>query len=315
MTQPTLEIGDFELAMERSFIYHMRNAVPSITVGGETVLCQWEARFPYEQFEDPRRRGCVVTVEILQIKQEGWKIGTEIEQPMSSTNTTPDYYIPFRYVLEFSLGAFTSSPQDRAKLDGAIMNAIQRVQHTGIPVYSFISETIPVTSQDTGSRITIPSMNMVSRIRSEDEENHDYLSNWTIDARCLYVYSTTTQVVTTVSVSSTITNPQTGEVFPTPTPTYLPPVQTNAITAVTDPNVPVNIPWSNFFTDPQALPLSVGSFDSVSALSGGVTLFSPSLIQYAPPTDVESTVDTFDIVVTNGYETVTSTISVTIRSF
>jgi hypothetical protein len=207
MTLANLPIGDFELAVERSFIYFLRNAVPSIISDNETVPVQFNASIPYEQFETARLSGCVCMVSITQIRQEGWHMGTEINQTKSTTNTMQDIYIPFRYLLQFSINAFSGSSIDRAKLDGAIMSALEGIRTTGIPVYSFSSETTGVTANDTGSRITFPTVASFSRTRSDDPANHDYLTNWTIDGKCLYVYETTTMVVTTVSVSSRIVNP------------------------------------------------------------------------------------------------------------
>lgn len=207
MTLANLPIGDFELAIERSFLYFLRNAIPYIYSDNAVVPVKFHASIPYDQFEDARLKGCVGMVNITQIRQEGWHFGTEIEQTKSTTNTMQDISIPFRYLVQFSLGAFSSSSVDRAKFDGALMNAFESIRHTGIPVYAFSSETSEVTANDTGSRITFPSVAQFSRSRMDDPVHHDYLSNWTIDGKCLYVYETTTMVVTTVSVSSHIVNP------------------------------------------------------------------------------------------------------------
>lgn len=313
-TNANLSTVDFELALERSFILFLRNAVPYIYVNNKQVPVQFHASIPYEQYEDARLTGCVCSVDIGQIRQEGWMIGTELPQNHTSTNTTPDYYSPFRYVLQFSINAFSGSSIDRAKLDGAILNALQVIQHTGIPVYSFSSEVTSATASDTGCRITLPSINMITRNRTSDINNHDFLTNWTIDARCIYVYETITQTVTTVSVSSDIVNKSTGEVFPTPT-NYLAPVLNTPITAITDPNTSVNINWSSFVSDPQSLPLSISSYDSTSTLGGSVSQFSPTVFEYTPPLDVALETDTFDITITNGHKTLTTTVSVDIRDF
>lgn len=318
MTLANLPIGDFELAVERSFLYFLRNTIPSITSDSVTVPVQFNASMPYDQFEDARLGGCVCMVSLTQIRQEGWHIGTEIDQVKSTTNTMQDIYIPFRYLIQFSINAFSGSSIDRAKLDGAIMAALEGARTTGIPVYSFSTEVAAVTANDTGSRITFPSVALFSRTRSDDPAHHDYLTNWTLDGKCLYVFETITRTVTTVSVSSNIVNPQTGELIPSPTPTILPPVIMSPLDVGCNPDGAVNYPiigYGGWVTDPQGLPLTLVSFDATSVLGGTIVTVDPTTVLYTPPTGAVLVTDSFNFVVTNGTAPSSGTMTIHIADF
>lgn len=93
----------------------------------------------------------------------------------------------------------------------------------------------------------------------------------------------------------------------------LPPV-VGAVSANTDPNVPVNVAVMSNSSDPQGLPLSIKSFDASTPLGGTVSQVG-DLLQYAPPLDVENTDDTFAFTITNGSLDGSNTATVSIRSF
>jgi hypothetical protein len=138
-------------------------------------------------------------------------IGSELSYDKTKvSNTVVDITAPFRYDLQFQIQSYSGNALERAKVEGSIYKALLTMMHDGIPVYEFLTETSAVTAYDTGSRIYITSMNQLSRVRSENVNEHDYATLWTVNAKCIYIFQTITSLVTAVSAVSTINWPLLG---------------------------------------------------------------------------------------------------------
>lgn len=208
MIQATMDIPEFEMSIERSLLYHLSNSIKKVTVNGKNRDIKFYPPIPYEQFENFRLKGVVCTVEMSRVLHEGFMLGNEI--PINYTgNSYVDTVVPFRYDIQFNINSYTANAMERAKVDGEITKVLQGMIKYGAPIYEFSTETSSVTAYDTGSRITIPNYNQFFFVRSEDAESHDFLSNWTVNTKCFYVYDTIVAVVTSIDLTNNIYYEQT----------------------------------------------------------------------------------------------------------
>jgi hypothetical protein len=209
MYNAEMDLPEFELSMVRSIIFFVQNRLQSITVDNITRPVKVMASFPYEQFEDYTNQGALVTIDATRIMQEGFMIGTEI--PYTPTgNQIEDVRSPFRYDIQFTIQTYAKSAIERLKLDGKLMKIFLNLGKGGIPVLEFIADTSSVSAFDTGTSIIMTGINQITRASAEDIRQHDYMTNWTVNAKCNYIYQTITVLVTSLSLDSTIFFNNTG---------------------------------------------------------------------------------------------------------
>lgn len=205
---------DFEDAIERSFLVWIQNEIPSIVVtasgGNLTIPVVVLNCMPYEYYEKQRGDNILMDVQFGEIRTEGYSLGGELGDTRPASGESEAYFrnMPWMYKLGININIYTSSGMARAKVDGKLRTLLESIRRNvkDCPVYQWETDISSASAFNTGAFISVMNNNDAYVTRSEDFENFDYLSHWTINAQCPYLYDTKTDLVTSFEMNSQISN-------------------------------------------------------------------------------------------------------------
>lgn len=210
MSRAILDSAEFEDSMERSFIYWLQNELTQVEIAGETFPIEVVCAMPYEYFMKQRNSKIMLDVCFTDVNTEAFMLGSEIPYDSSGTESALSYTnLLYRYLLGININIYAGSSGSRARVDGQLRNLFEGLRrgYKTCPVYEWVSDTSATSAFTTGSFINVFNNRDVRTMHDQDTMNNDFLSNWTIDAKCNYVYDTTTYLATSFDLTLTIENP------------------------------------------------------------------------------------------------------------